>query len=313
MKRKKNKLVQIIEYIFVCLLILISRIMPFKIINVLSSFLGNLLYILLSKRRRITISNLKNAFGRNKSEKEIHSIARQSYCSFFLTLSEILKFGFMLKKQDEGINPNYSRKDYYELFQKAKKIHDESGGCLFVTPHIGNWELLPYVSSIVGIPLAVPVRPLDNVFLEKLIYNSRAAGGQDIIPKTNAYIALSIALKKGKSLGILPDQHTGNGIAVNFFGRKAATTPIPALLATTHKRPIVVVACCRKAGTFRFEGFVSDPIWPGEYKSEKEEIFRLTREMTREMESIIRKYPEQYFWIHNRWKYNKNSKEVSFS
>jgi KDO2-lipid IV(A) lauroyltransferase len=157
------------------------------------------------------------------------------------------------------------------------------------------------------------VRPLDNVFLEKLIYNSRAVGGQDIIPKKNAYMALSIALKKGKSLGILPDQHTGNGIAVNFFGRKAATTPIPALLATTHKRPIVVVACCRKSGAFRFEGFVSDPIWPGEYESEKEEIFRLTREMTREMESIIRKYPEQYFWIHNRWKYNKNSKEVSFS
>jgi KDO2-lipid IV(A) lauroyltransferase len=69
------------------------------------------------------------------------------------------------------------------------------------------------------------------------------------------------------------------------------------------------VAVCRKQNN-QYEGFVSDPIWPEEYTSEKAEIFRITGEITRNMESIIRKYPEQYLWIHNRWKTYKGKKEL---
>jgi KDO2-lipid IV(A) lauroyltransferase len=128
------------------------------------------------------------------------------------------------------------------------------------------------------------------------------------MPKKNSFFALQETLKKGKSIGMLPDQSTMKGILVDFFGRKATTTPVPALLAISHKRPIVVVACCRKQGG-RFEGFVSDPIWPKDNESEKAEIFRLTQEMNRNMELIIKKYPGQYLWMHNRWKTYKNKKE----
>ncbi|GBE05900.1 phosphatidylinositol mannoside acyltransferase [bacterium BMS3Abin10] len=204
-----------------------------------------------------------------------------------------------------------------QLFLKAKNIHDESGGCIFVTPHIGNWELLPYVSATVGIPLAVVVRPLDNVYLEKLLYSNRAASGQLIIPKRNAMFVLQRTLQQGRSIGLLPDQSTMKGISVDFFGRKALTTPVPAILAITYKRPIVVVACCRRSDK-QYEGFVSDPIRPAlnrdgtgpGYESEKAEIFRLTQEMNHKMESIIRKYPGQYLWIHNRWKTYKDKKEL---
>ena len=72
----------------------------------------------------------------------------------------------------------------------------------------------------------------------------------------------------------------------------------------------MVVACCRKENGCDFEGVVSDPIWPGTYESEKEEIFRLTEAMNKEMEDIIRKYPEQYFWIHDRWKVHRGGKEL---
>ena len=109
---------------------------------------------------------------------------------------------------------------------------------------------------------------------------------------------------------MLPDQSTMKGISINFFGRPATTTPVPAILAITYNRPIVVTACCRKEGNYHYEGFVSDPIRPGEYTSEKAEIFRITEEITRNMESIIRKYPEQYLWMHNRWKTYKDKKEL---
>jgi KDO2-lipid IV(A) lauroyltransferase len=126
-----------------------------------------------------------------------------------------------------------------ELFHKAKKIHDESGGCIFVTPHIGNWEVLPHVSSFAGIPLAVVARPLDNEYLEKLIFENRIPEGQTIIPKSNAMFVLQKTLQKGWSIGMLPDQSTMKGISIDYFGRPATTTPVPAILAINYNRPIV--------------------------------------------------------------------------
>lgn len=278
--------------------------------HIISGVLGNLLYLLVPRRHNIAIENLRNAFNGEKNEKEIRGIARQSCKSFFLTFLEVIKFRYLLTKSDVINRLRDTTEGLDELFHKVKKIHNESGGCIFVTPHIGNWELLPYVSSVMGIPLAVVVRPLDNVYLEKLIYANRASSGQVIIPKRNALFVLQKTLRQGKSIGMLPDQSTMKGISVNFFGRKATTTPIPAILAITYNRPIVVVACCRKSDNYKYESFVCDPIWPGEYKSEKAEIFRLTEEINRKMESIIRKYPEQYLWIHNRWKTYKDKKEL---
>lgn len=307
--KKKSKPVQILEYTAVYLIILFSRAVPLKAVHIISGFLGNLFYILVPKRRNIALDNLRHAFKGSKTEKEIRSIARQSCKSLFLTFLETIKLGNLFTGPDtmEKIRPK--TQNIEQLFLKAKKIHDESGGCIFVTPHIGNWEVLPSVSATVGIPLAIVVRPLDNKYLEKLIYSNRASSGQLIIPKKNALFVLQRTLRQGKSIGLLPDQSTMKGVSVDFFGRKATTTPVPAILAVTYNRPIVVAACCRKSDT-QYEGFVCDPIRPGKYTSEKAEIIRITEEMNKKMESIILKYPEQYLWIHNRWKTYKGKKNL---
>ncbi len=287
------------------------RIVPFRFMNLFSYFLAYLLYIFVPSRRRVAIDNIRNAFNGQKDEKEIRHIALQSFHSFFLMLSEVLKFRFLSKGATDFENSLEITEEIKKLFQKAKKIHDDSKGCIFVTPHIGNWELLLYASSIIGIPLAIVVRPLDNIFLENMLFKDRSASGQVIIPKKNALFTLKNTLRKGKSIGILPDQGTMKGIAVNFFGRKANTTPIPAVLAVTYQRPIVVVACCRKADGAHFEGFVCDPIWPLKtYNSEKQEIYRITEEIHKKIEYIVRKYPEQYFWMHRRWKEFEYHKEL---
>ena len=228
---------------------------------------------------------------------------------FFLTFLEIIKIRYLFTKPDIADRLREQTRNVDALFKKAKKIHDESQGCIFVTPHIGNWELLPHVSAYAGIPLAIVARPLDNGYLERLIFENRVAGGQVLIPKKNALFTLQKTLQKGTSIGMLPDQSTMKGLSIDFFGRPATTTPVPAILAINYKRPIVVVACCRTKDN-KYDGFVSDPIFPGEYTSEKEEITRITKEITREMEIIIRKYPEQYLWIHNRWKTYKNKRAV---
>jgi KDO2-lipid IV(A) lauroyltransferase len=300
-RRKKRKPIQVLEYLGVSILLLFARLVPLRVGELMSEHLGRVLYALLHRRRSIALQNLRKAFTDDKGP-DLRRVARRSFSSFVLTCFEALKFQQILGEQDTGVEPVTLSDELRELLCKARRIHDESHGCIFVTPHIGNWELLPFASSIVGIPLVAVVRPLDNLHLERLLYTKRAASGQIIVPKRNALFVLQITLKHGKSIGMLPDQGTGQGIPVPFFEREAFTTPVPAMLAVMYRRPIVVVACCRSHDSRGFEGVVSDPIWPGEYSSEKDEIYRLTRRMNLEMEAIIRRYPEQYLWMHDRWK-----------
>jgi len=309
-KKKKGETVQLLEYGAVYALFFLARHNPLVLLRGISIFLGNCVYYFMKKRRHIALENLQGALGREKTEQEIRAIARRSCASSFLTFLEIAKFQKMFRTPEALDKERRSSAELDELLNKAKKAHDESRGCIFVTPHIGNWEFLPHVSSLAGIPLAVVVRPLDNVHLERLFFRDRSLSGQVIIPKRNALFVLQKTLQQGKSIGLLPDQSTMRGILVDFFNRKATTTPIPALLAVMYRKPIVVVACCRKAGGYGFEGMVSDPIWPSEYQREKEEVKRLTQAMNTEMEKVIRRYPDQYLWLHNRWKTYKGKREL---
>jgi KDO2-lipid IV(A) lauroyltransferase len=308
-RAKKSRLLQLIEYGAASSFIALFWLLPFGAFYRLSGMLGNLLFRFVPRRRDIAVDNVRKAFAGEKTETEIREIARRSCQSLFLTAFEVMKSQKVFRSPDVMDQLKKTNDDLEHLFMKAKKIHDEANGCIFVTPHIGNWELLPSVSAIVGIPLVMVARPLDNPYLEKLFYENRTAAGQLVIPKKNAMFVLQRTLQQGKSIGMLTDQSTMKGILVDFFGRKATTTPVPAVLAITKNRPIVVVACCRTAD-FRFEGFVCDPIWPRNYEHEKDEIYRITQEINWQMEAIIRKYPEQYFWLHNRWKTYAGTKEV---
>ncbi|MBF0538946.1 MAG: hypothetical protein HQL03_11930 [Nitrospirae bacterium] len=314
-RSRKSRLRWYLEYGAVRVLFFVTAMIPIRVVSVLSVLLGDLFYLLVARRRNIAINNLRRAFVQ-RSESEIRSIARRSCGAFFLTFLEMIKYRDVLlstgliedvKRGRQGLEVAESQ-EILALFAKAREIHDSSGGCIFVTPHIGNWEFLPYISSIVGIPMVVVVRPLDNPYLQRLIYANRAQSGQLFIAKSNSMFALQEALRHGKSIGMLPDQSTAKGVIVNYFGSPATATPIPAMLSVLYKRPIVVVACCRRGqasgsrGDGGFTGVVSDPIYPGDYKSEKAEIIRLTEAMTVEMQRIVTAFPEQYLWIHNRWK-----------
>lgn len=302
-KIRKTKAYHILEYLGFTITVTIARSLPIKVLRVVSGLLGHLLYVAIPRRREIALQNIRIAFGGRMMEEEIKRLALQSCKAFFLTAIEIIRSPFRFDGANIVRDDRYKTEHLEQLFQKAKLIHDQAGGCIFVTPHLGNWELLPYVSALIGIPLAIVMRPLDNPYLERAISSSRIASGQIMIPKINAMFALERLLRKGKSVGMLPDQSTSRGLRVKFFGASATVTPIPALLALRHGRPVVVVAACRTDDPYYFEGFVSDPIWPDPNRAdERSDIERISREINVKMEEIIRKFPEQYLWMHNRWK-----------
>jgi Kdo2-lipid IVA lauroyltransferase/acyltransferase len=310
-RKEKSKALQISEYVGFYCAVAVARALPLRFLKAVSSILGRILYVAVPRRRLIILQNLQIAFGSRLTEKEIKKLAKQSCTSFFLTAIEMIRSPFRFKGTQIVRDRRYKTEHLEELFQKAKRIHDESQGCIFVTPHLGNWELLPYVSALIGIPLAIVIRPIDNPYLERAILSSRIASGQLMIPKKNALFSLERILRHGKSIGMLPDQSTSRGLQIDFFGEKATVTPIPALLAIRHNRPVVVTAACRTDDPYYFEGYVSDPIWPDPDRTgEQAEIVRITREINRKMEEVIGKYPEQYLWMHNRWK--KSDKKPIF-
>jgi KDO2-lipid IV(A) lauroyltransferase len=311
LRRKKRKTVQILEYLGVYGLVLLARALPLKAAHVISSVMGALLYYLLPARREIALVNLRHAFQQARNEQDLRRIARRSCSSFVASLFETMKLRSLLERPDRVRKAVAAADALDRALKKARAIHEEAGGCVFVTPHLGNWEFLPFVGSLAGIPLVIAVRPLDNTYLEELLFGFRSASGHVIVPKRNSLLFLERALRQGKSIGMLPDQRTIRAISVDYFGREASTTPVPALLALRRNRPIVVVACCRKSRDFRFEGFVSDPIWPQPDQPEGPEIFRLTQEMNRTMEAMVRQYPDQYLWMHDRWKPFRTNKDLS--
>jgi len=265
---------------------------------------------LVPRRRRIALENLRPVFAQTKTEQEIREIARKACGSLIASWFETVNFVSLLRTPERS-RPLRQIEEGLDLhYQKAREIHRQSGGCIFVTPHMGNWELLPYVGLSAGISAVVVVRPLDNKYLEKWLARYREASGQIIVAKTNSMQFLQMSLRRGKSIAMLPDQSTMKAISVEYLGRQATTTPIPAILAVRYNRPIVVVACWRKCGVFRYEGFVGDPIWPQPQLGEKVEIFRLTEAMNREMGAIVQRHPEQYLWMHDRWKRYSRKNEM---
>jgi KDO2-lipid IV(A) lauroyltransferase len=302
-KIRKTRAYHILEYVGFTITVSIARSIPIRALRAVSGLLGRLLYVAIPRRREIALQNIRIAFGDRITEDEIKQLARQSCKAFFLTAIEIIRSPFSFDGANIIRDSRYKTKHLEHLFQKAKRIHEQAGGCIFVTPHLGNWELLPYVSALIGIPLAIVMRPLDNPYLERAVFSSRIASGHIMIPKTNAMFSLERLLRKGRSVGMLPDQSTSRGLRVKFFGADATVTPIPALLALRHERPVVVVAACRTDDPYYFEGFVSDPIWPDPGRTdERSDIERISTEINLRMEEIIRKFPEQYLWMHNRWK-----------
>lgn len=300
----KNQIMYI-QYLLLKGLFAIVQILPNWILICTCKFLANAFFYLVKKRRKIAIKNITLAL--KVPPKEAFKIAKKSFESFVMTFFEAVKIRKMLTKSNKHTSFLQMSLNSQDLLQKALKIHKQSNGCIFLTPHLGNWEILPFAGTEAGIDIVAIVRPIDNPYIERFIYQNRTATGQGIISRRNAFYKLIEALKQGKSIGMLPDQSTMKGIIVDFFGMPASTTPLPALLAIKTGKPIVVTACYRTK-FLHYDGFISEPLYAKQDADVKDEILRVMTEVNTIMQEAILKAPEQYLWMHNRWKSYQNKK-----
>ncbi len=182
-------------------------------------------------------------------------------------------------------------------------LQGEHGVILF-TGHIGGWELSSFGLSLFGYPLSFLVRPIDNPKIEAMIDRARRSFGNRTIDKTSAAREMLETLRQKEALGILVDLNTleREAIFVDFFGRPASTTFIVAKLALRTGAPVLPVFAPWDDARRRFVLKIDPPLRIERTGDEAEDVRCLTQQYTRVVEDYVRRYPDQWLWIHRRWK-----------
>ena len=249
---------------------------------------------LAKRQRNVGFHNLRMVFP-ERSIDEHTTILRGSFKNLGRLLVEFSHF--------RKLHPsNIAKLVRYEGFEHFENALNRGNGVIFLTAHIGAWELSSFAHSMYGHPMKFIVRKIDNPLVETLISSYRCLGGNVPILRQNSARGILKALRANETIGILVDQNTSDGVFVDFMGIPAATTPSVATLAL-------------RTGATVIPGFI---IW-----NERERIHRLcfeppielietgdlarsiienTRLFNDVVERYVRKYPDQWLWIHRRWK-----------
>jgi KDO2-lipid IV(A) lauroyltransferase len=258
--------------------------------------LGAVLYRVDHKHRLIAAENLRRAFNGALSSQEIAELTRLTFINLGRTVVETCR---ILKIDRENFR-QCIRVEGYEHFQQAKR---RGKGIIYITAHLGSWELLPLASALMGEPLSIVTRPLDNPYLDRVINRLRTAWGTRVLPKKLVMPALVQTLLRGESVGILMDQNITwkEGVFVDFFGMPACTAFAPALLALRTDASVLPAAIMRY-GRDRHTILVEKEIPLIRTGRLRADVVANTASFTRAIEALIRKEPSQWLWVHRRWK-----------
>ena len=174
---------------------------------------------------------------------------------------------------------------------------------IFVTGHCGNWELLGSGLAAIGYPMVALARPIDNPLINNWLMGIREAQGTTIVTKWGATPILQDTLRNRGRVGFIADQNAGDdGMFVPFFGRLASSYKAIALLAMRYNVPVIAGGALRHNNRFEYEFLPTDHIRPEDWVDQPDPIFYITARFNRALETLIRRSPHQYLWIHRRWK-----------
>lgn len=288
----KNKL----EYIAFIGIAKIVQLLGYKRLHIPAKILSFLFYDLLKLRRNVVFKNLKIAFP-NKSDGELISIAEKSYYHFSRLVLEIMCIPKMSKDE------LYARVTCKEI-PELKEIYNEGRGLIFLTAHFGNWEYgaisVPMQMGTIMYPI---VKPQRNPYVTDWLKKMRETHGNRVIPLGMSIRDIYKVLKDGKLLGVVGDQRgPKGGMRVKLFGRDTSIYGGTAELVLKLKVPIFVLFAVRIEGS-QFTAFTEQieiDNLPEEYDEQVKEINQRYMNL---LEKYVRLYPEQWFWMHNIWKY----------
>jgi KDO2-lipid IV(A) lauroyltransferase len=271
---------------------------PVQASQSLAACLAWLAYHVDRRHRLVAADNLQHAFPNQFTPDQIDRLVRRTYRHFCGVIFEIIhmprRFNCYNWPQFLRIPDN---RDMVKWLLSGRPI-------LIVTGHFGNWEMAGYGLGLLGFTAHAVARPLDNPYLDDYLRRFREKTGQKLLAKHGDFAKMQSILDAAGVIATLADQDAGQrGLFVDFFGRPASTHKAIALLALEHRVPLLVVGARKIGEPMRYELMLEDQILPEDYDNRPDAVTAITQRFTSALEKIVRTAPEQYFWLHRRWKH----------
>jgi Kdo2-lipid IVA lauroyltransferase/acyltransferase len=286
--------IQFLLYLVLRVLIMIIDMFPYRMAPTIARALGRIIRTIDRKHVRIAAKNLEKSRGVCPTD-QIPAFTEKVYESVARGFIEMLMLPrLMMRKQVS----KYVTLVRYDLFDRCLK---EGRGLIVIIGHLGNWEIGGLATTMAGYSIQSLNRPISNPWIDRYLLRFRTQTGQRMIPRDGALGEMVRVLRKGGMLVVQVDQDAREvGVYVNFFGRPASTHRAPATLSLKYNTPVVLVNTYRE-GLMNY-AVATEPIWPDAFRDRPDPVKALTQAYSDRFEECVRQHPDQWFWMHDRWK-----------
>ena len=285
-----------LEYAPVWLLVRTLALAPASVARAFGIMLARMVYRLHGRLRRVGMRNLQLAFPQMPAS-ERRRILRGVFTSLGRQLGDFCHFPRYRRE-------NISQLAIYDGFENFERAQSRGKGVLFLTAHFGGWEISSFMHALHGHPLHILVRPLDNPYLDRLVTRYRTLSGNRTIPKQDFARSMLAALRAGETVGILMDQNMlpEQGVFVDFFGIPACTSTLMARMALRTDAAVVPGFCLWDPALRRYRVRFEPAMETIRTSNEEADIVANTAAYAKVIEDFVRRYPDQWLWVHRRWK-----------
>jgi KDO2-lipid IV(A) lauroyltransferase len=285
-----------LEYAFFVILLKTLGLLPRQAARAVGAAIGACAYGLLPRLRRVGDQNLHLAYPEWDSATRQQTL-RAVYRNLGLHLAEFCQMRHYTRDRTRS----FIRYEGLEHFLAARA---EGKGVLVVTGHLGMWELSSFHHSLMGYPMSMVIRRLDNLRVDRLVNGIRCLHGNTVLHKDDFARGLLAAMRKGKTVGILMDTNMTppQGVFVDFFGQAACTASGLARVALRTDAAVLPGFLVWSAAEKRYVLEFGERIELERTGDDEADIVANTQRFTAAIERYIRAYPEQWLWVHRRWK-----------
>lgn len=285
-----------LEYLPVWLALKLIGALPRPLARTAGIGLAWLVYLVHAKLRRVGMRNLEIAFP-EKSRKERRKIVRRVFTGLGRHLAEFCRF------------PKYTRENLhdvavYEGFEALEEARKLGKGILFLTGHFGAWEVGSFAHSLYGHPIKIVVRDLDNPLVDALVRRYRTLHGNQTVDNREFLRGLLSAMRAGETVGILMDTNMTppQGVFVDYFGVKACTASGLARVALKTDAAVIPAYTVWDTQLGKYKICFEPPVSLVRTADPEADAVTNTALFTKVLEKIVRRHPDQWLWVHRRWK-----------
>jgi KDO2-lipid IV(A) lauroyltransferase len=287
---------QKLEYAPVWLILKILGLLPRGLARAVGIGIAYLVYAVHRRLRKVGLRNLEMAMPQTTAPER-----KQIVRGVFRTLGRQLADFCQFPRYDKDNIHTLAVHEGFEAFEAARA---RGKGVLFLTAHLGGWEIGSFMHSLHGNPMAVVVRPLDNRYLDRLVTGYRTMHGNTTFEKNEFARGLLSAMKAGETVGVLMDQNMTppQGVFVDFFGIPACTASGIARVALRTDAAVVPAFTIWDPVLRKYRVHFEPAIPLIRTNDNESDVIANTGRFTKVIEEFVRKYPDQWLWVHKRWK-----------